>query len=247
MATFDARHLATAWLAVTVAAAPRTASPAIARTVSIDSYDGAGIRLTSTDGLILLTAWVPEADYPDRAAPELEEVPDRNVVARDPDGRGSGLMGYLLKLVGDDPDADDAIDLEVRLSLTAFRPATPDTPGQLPGMGPRHVALDVTDLERVYLERLDGGTFPAWARLLVGHEPRMTSYVALNPAVLDRVAKAGKFARSNVRWYFAGEDKPARVEVPGPVATIDGLVMPVRLELEPPPPADEAAATPENR
>lgn len=68
----------------------------------------------------------------------------------------------------------------------------------------------------------------------------LTTYTAaLNPDIVGRLAKLGKFhAAAPILWRFGGADQMAAVEVPGDPA-VTGVVMPVRWDFDRDRPADE--------
>lgn len=242
IARFDAPTLARAWLSVAQASGPKGDVPAFARTIAIEEHLD-GIRLVATDRYVLLTAWVPTLDDPYAPEPELDEAPDRTVIAHDPDGRGRSLLGYALSLVKRDGD-DDPVpgDLEIELRFDVRLPA--GTGGDAPtldGLEPTYVVLDVPDVERVYLPVIEA-SYPSWRALTTGFSPVTTHAIALNPELLERLAKLRRWHKSApLVWTFGGPERVAAIELGGSEPHVSGLVMPMRWVLpgEPDPETEE--------
>src|SRR5688500_10396647 len=113
---FDAPMMARAWLSVAQASASKDDLAVFSRTVALEEYVN-GVRLVATDRHVLLTAWVPNLDTKTHREPELDEAPDRTVIAHDGDGRGKGLLGYVLTLARRDK-LDDMPEGTLELKVT---------------------------------------------------------------------------------------------------------------------------------
>lgn len=225
---FDAPTLAHAWLAVAQAASTDKNIPILRKTVAIEEHTR-GVRLIATDRFVLLTAWVPEIEYHYDLGPDFDEAPIRTIVAADVDGRGRGLLGYVCALVNRDYTEDDYTpgELEVEIGFDARMPAGTGGPETLEGLEPTYTVLQVRDVEKVYLPVVDG-TFPDWRTIASSFVPATTSTVALNPEVVERLAKVRKHAAGPLLWEFGGADKAALVQYANSDPHVHGVVMPIR-------------------
>lgn len=226
---FDAPTLAHAWLAVAQAAGTDKNLPILRKTVAIEEHIR-GVRLISTDRFVLLTAWVPEISFHYDKVPDFDEAPLRTVIASDVDGRGRSLLGYVCALVNRDYDEDEYApgQLEVEVEFDARMPAgTGGGAETLEGLEPTYTVLQVRDVEKVYLPVVEG-TFPDWRAIASSFTAATTSAVALNPEVVERLAKVRKHADGPLLWEFGGADKAALVEYSNSDPLVHGVVMPVR-------------------
>ena len=225
---FDAPTLAHAWLAVAQAAGTDKKLPLLHKTVAIEEHTR-GIRLISTDRFVLLTAWVPEIDFHYDDGPDFDEAPIRTVIAADADGRGRSLLGYVCALVARDYVDDEYAPgtLEVEVEFDARMPAGTGGPETLEGLEPTYTVLQVRDVEKVYLPVVEG-TFPDWRKIASGFSPATTAEVALNPEVVERLAKVRKHAAGHLVWKFGGADRAALVEYSNSDPFVHGVVMPIR-------------------
>lgn len=226
---FDAPTLAHGWLAVAQAASADKALPLLRKTVALEEHTR-GIRLISTDRFVLLTAWVPEIEYHYDSPPDFDEAPIRTVIASDVDGRGRSLLGYVCSLVNRDYTEDDYApgELEVEIEFDARMPAgTGGAAETLEGLEPTYTVLHVRDVEKVYLPVIEG-VFPDWRAIAAGFTPATTDKVALNPEVIERLAKVRKHAAGPLLWEFGGAEKAALVEYSNSDPRVHGVVMPIR-------------------
>lgn len=225
---FDAPTLAHAWLAVAQAAGADKNIPLLRKTVAIEEHTR-GVRLVSTDRYVLLTAWVPEIEFHNDTGPDFDEAPIRTVVASDVDGRGRSLLGYVCSLINRDYAEDEYVpgELEIEVAFDARMPAGTGGPETLEGLEPTYTVLQVRDVEKVYLPVVEG-TFPDWRAIAAGFSPATTSAVALNPEVVERLAKVRKHAAGPLLWEFGGADKAALVEYSNSDPLVHGVVMPIR-------------------
>lgn len=227
---FDAATLARAWLSVAQASGKDEEVPILDRTVAIEEFD-AGVRLVATDRSALLHCWVPGLDDPEADAPGLADAPLRTVVATDPHGRAKGLLSWLLS----EATRKDAPPIIVDLTLAVVEPDDLESDAAtFIGMDREWVVLDYPNHERLRLAAIEG-KYPAWRTIDATFAPVSTRSVALNPEIVQRLAKLGKYhANAPLVWHFGGNDKVARVSVasglgPGGGLEVHGFVMPVRL------------------
>lgn len=232
---FDAPTLAHAWLAVFAAAGTEKKQATLYKTIAIEEHP-TGVRLLATDRRVLLTAWVPEIEYHYDSPPEFEQAPDRVVVASDVDGRGRGLLGYVCSLANRRGDADEytpgEIEIEVDFDVRLPPGSATRTQEALEGMDPTYVTLSVRDVEKVYLEAVPVG-YPDWRPGLAAHKPQRTATVALDPEVVERLAKVRKHAAGALAWTFGGADHAALIEYSESDPFVHGIVMPVTEQDEP--------------
>jgi hypothetical protein len=213
MTAYDAKTLATSWLAVAQASQPDKNRPILHSTILVETFPE-GVRLAATDTYMLLTAWVPTEDDEYATEPALDDAPVSAAVAMDPDGRARQFMGYLHKLTS----GEDAETVSVRMNVSAH-----DEDGAFAGMAATWVTLDYPDHEKLML-RCCEGEYPNWRHLVDGFVEKRTTAVALNPEILGRLSKLGKLGGSSLIWHWSGHDKPAKVELAD--TTVRGLVMP---------------------
>lgn len=232
---FDGPTFAHAFLAVYAAAGTTAAhkdhTPQLYKTVAIEEHV-TGVRLLATDRSILLTAWVPDVDHHYEAPPAFEEAPDRVVVASDRDGRGRGLLGYVISLahrLHEDPEEYTPGELELRVDFDVKLPpgTTPPAQETFEGMDPTYTVLSVPDVEKVYLEVVPM-PYPDWRPIVAAHTPASTRDVHLNPEVVERLAKIRKHAPGPLAWLFGGAEKLALVSFPDSDPLVHGAVMPMR-------------------
>lgn len=229
---YPATDLARGWLSVAHASSKDKDLPALNRTLSLEQHT-TGLRITATDSYMILTTFVPAVDYDHRDEPGPDEVPDARAVASDAEGRGAGLMAFLVKLAGDYAKLHREMPhVVVRLNV---RNMTVGGIGgaQLPGLSPKLVTLEAADLERVDLATYEG-EFPPWQGIVEVARGRAepTKRIALHP---ERVAALAKVAKVHdgglVGWTFTGDERPARVEILESEPYVHGAVMPVRWDL----------------
>lgn len=220
---YDANTFARAWLSVALASGKDKGRPALNRTVSIETYDE-GVRLVATDGLVLLHSFVPTIDEDIAIPPDLDAVPDRVATAIDHYGRALSLMAHLNTITaGEDEEDVQRAQVEIVFDVEA-----PEHVGQLDGMESACIALDHPDHERVVLSTYDGD-YPNWRALVHGFTGRRTEAVALNPEIVARIARLGKYHTNGrpLLWRWGGVKKPAGIEVADGEPFVGGLVMPM--------------------
>lgn len=223
---FDAPTLAKAWLSVAQASSADKEIPTLNKTVAVEEYLH-GVRLVATDRFVLLTAWVPNTDTDTIREPDLDEAPDRTVIAADNDGRGRSLLGYALSLANRDEDymyGDLELSINFDVRLPAGSAASIET---LEGMEPVFTVFDLPDHERVWIPVMQAD-FPEWRTILHGFTPEVTDKISFNPELVERVTKVRKWSEGALYWTFGGPDRPAMVDYQLSDPHVSGIVMPVR-------------------
>lgn len=224
---FDAPTFARAWLSVAQASSSDKDLVTLDRTVAVEEFP-AGVRLVATDRYMLLTAWVPDLDSKFGQEPELEEAPDRTVITKDSDGRGKGLLDYVVKIARrDELDEQPEGTLEVQLMFDVRIPAGADTDQAFEGLEPKYAVLSVPDVERVYLPVLEA-EYPEWRGLILDHHSQDTKVVGLALDRLGRLARLGRWNAGPLIWTFGGAEAVAMVELHESDPHVTGLVMPSR-------------------
>lgn len=238
---FDGPEFARGWLSTALASSSDKDLVALNRTVAIEEYP-TGVRLIATDRLILLTCWVASLDAKFPREPELDEAPDRTVIAADSDGRGKSLLGYVRTLANrlhSDPSlyspGEITLDLKFDVRLPAGQTGDDQT---LEGMEPKYVVLEVPDTEQVYLQTIET-TYPSWRAILSGFSPETTKVVSFYPERLHRLGQLSKLHDGTLDWTFGGADRAAMVEVRDSEPHVQGVVMPVRWVTEQDPRPDD--------
>lgn len=234
---FNAHTFAKSWLSVAVAAGDDKERPALHRTTLMEEYDD-GVRLVSTDGYLLLRAWVPFLDRPPQIAePPLDELPNSVAVCADKDGRVKSLMAYTLNQTRDE-------DNEVWLS-TEIVQDDDDVQATLEGLAASRIKMQV--LSR-YAEAIESpiyeGTFPNWRPLFAGHVWHSTPIVGLSAYTIGKMAKlASLWGKASVEFLLGGKVGVTRINIVntgGDHVNVDGLVMPIRLATDVPESAEVA-------
>lgn len=243
---FDAPTLARAWLSVAQASSSDENLVTLDRTIAIEEFP-TGVRLVATDRYVLLTAWIPTLDATYPRVPELDEAPDRTVVAKDADGRGRDLLKYVLKIARRDKLEElPAGALEVRVDFDVRVPAGQDADQPLEGLEPTFTLLSVPDVERVYLPVVEA-SFPEWRSLLVDHRPEDTKQIALPLERLHRLAALRSWNAGPLVWTFGGSTGVALVEALDSDPAVEGLVMPARWVLDGEDPNQDDVELPEDQ
>lgn len=226
--TFDGPTLAHAWLAVFAAASTDAKGPVqLYKTIAIEQHP-TGVRLLATDRFILLTAWAPDLEHMDDAAPTIDQAPERVVVAYDGDGRGRSILGYVCSLASQIEDyAPGKIDLD--LEFDVHMPGGGGTQEALDGMDPTYVVLSMPDVEKVYLQA-EPTPYPDWRGIIGEHTPIAADTITLNPEVVERLTKIRKHASGSLAWVFGGEGRAALVSYRDSFPLIHGAVMPMLAE-----------------
>lgn len=234
---FDGPTFARAWLAVAQAAGNDQEVWHQYRAVTIEEYAD-GVRLVSSDGYMLLVAWVPDLahtedeDPGDAPEPELDEMPSYVTIVRDVDHRGQSLLKYAMKLLSTfDKDIRNRVGLvKLDLHFDVERPEPTETDDvALDGMERRYAALELPDAERVYLEKIDGSTTPPdWRRILEKHTRTPASDLRLSPERLARIAIVANYARGVIEWSLAGDTGLIVVSIDSPRPIVGGGIYPLR-------------------
>lgn len=237
--TVNGRLLAPAWLGVNLAAGTDKDDPLFYRATSVEFYPGRGLRLTSTDRFMVLTAWVPALGCEEEAPPELDEGPIRQLTMRDLGARCRSLMGYVHSLPVDENLTDEENAVEVEVSITpADRPAWRGMEMlAMDGLADEAVQFEVPNRERQRIGILEG-EYPNWRTFLTAFINRKTMALALSTERLARLAQLKNyFGDRPLGLYFGGQNKPMRVGIGEPPLELVGAIMTVRwaygLEPEP--------------
>lgn len=243
---FDVPNLARGWLSVAQASANDKDLPTLHRTIALEVFPN-GLRLVATDRYILLTAWIP--DLGDADEPELSILPDRVVVAQDADGRGKGLLAYMLAVQARMERERDrqlqwgelvaSIEFDVRL------PEGIDPQETLEGLEPTFAVIEVPDMERVWLPVVESA-YPDWRGIVGGHVAVSTDTIKLHPERLDKIAKVRRYAEGAIDWTFCGPERAALIHWPSSVPHVSGVVMPVRVTFAGEAPAGETDEGPDD-
>lgn len=158
--------LSRAWCAVSLAAAEDEARPILYRTVLVEEYEGAGLRLTSTDSYWLAQCWVPaegiEVDDFGFTDPGFDVVPDEVAIVRDDERRVRDLMRHVTRLTREDCPFDVAVQVHINRDLPDM-----DHPA-LPGIEQLTASFELPGREVVIATVLDGLEFPNWRPLIDG-------------------------------------------------------------------------------
>lgn len=237
MMRFDGPTFARAWLAVSHAAGTDPDAYHLYRAVEIEEYEQ-GVRLTSVNGFLLLTAWVPNLAHTvahdaeegqDAPEPDVDEAPLGTYVAIDSDHRAKGLLGYVLKLLAQhDKLIRNRVGLvELALDLAADRPDADGDDQPLVGMEFDYVALVIPDAEQVVLRVLDAG-FPSWRTSIADHTATSTRKVRLNPEVIGRLTGVAKYVPGGVTWTFSGQKRAMLLNFESPRPVLRGACAPMR-------------------
>lgn len=220
---FNSWAFSRAWLSVAVGQGSDKDRPALYRATLIEEFD-AGVRLVSTDGYVLLRAWISSAAADGSSDPGLDAVPELTVVCSDRDRRINSLMGYVQGVT-----KGDGIDTPLQLSVVL---GTMKTAGQdqLEGMEESTVAFH---FGHEYDERIESpifdGNFPAWKPLWFDHETRTTERVTFGANALQRIGKlSALWDKAAVRFEMGGEHGVAKFYVAAPDVNVEGLSMPFR-------------------
>lgn len=241
---FDAPTFARAWLSVAQASGVEKDLPVLNRTIAIEEYVH-GVRLVATDRFILLTAWVPNVDTDTDTEPQIDEAPDRTVIAADLDSRGKSLLNYVQALHSRAEKDGGYIEgsIPLRIMFDVRLPAGQDgDQSTLDGLEPLYTVFEVPDVEKVYLDVVQA-EWLGWRTLVHGFVGEVTDKITLNPHMVERVAKVRRWSEGSLSWLFGGPDRVALVDFVDSDPHVSGLVMPIRLLVdgEDPDPQDDAA------
>lgn len=244
MTRFDGPTFAHAFLAVFNATGTDKHLPTTHKTIALEQHLR-GIRLVASDRAVMLTAFVPDLDHYYDNPPTLDVEPERTVVVSDHRGRGRNLMGFVCTLgveqrFGFEDYAPGTVEL--RVEFDQVMPVDDGVQESFEGMTPRAALLTIPDREKVYLETVPV-TFPDWRATISRHDPSNAGAVAVDPSIVERLAKAGKHARGPLHLTFGGAHGLALVEYPDSDPLVHGALVPAKDDDEQPPAdADDPAA-----
>lgn len=243
---FDAEEFATGWLSTAQAFSKDKDRPALNRTLLVEEFDH-GVQMVATDSYMLLRSWVPYIDTdslaPEGRQPQPYELPRRATVVMDPDGRGRQLFAWARNVAARTGDGEERPKLRVQIGVMH---QTIGSAASFEGMEPTWAKFKLDEEETVRLQLYEGD-YPNWRPIMNGIEPVDTSRIALGSEIMARLAKVSRLHDDRIwGWQFAGELKPAAVEVVDASPPVDGIVMPCRWDLsrnepwvEPTPEPDE--------
>jgi hypothetical protein len=218
----DGRTLATAWMSVALASGREPDRPQLFKTVRVEVYPS-GLRLIATDSYMLLYCWVPASGEPDEE-PELHHEPIDAVTVIDTMGRAASLMTYVLAATKPTKDVvPPSIDMLAALTIMP----NGDQAG-FDGMEAAALSFEIPDHESLLLPTYEGD-WPHYAKLFEPFTPKNTKVIGLNPEVIGRLAKLGKYHENRpIRWEMSGSEHMTRVSVTESNPDVIGAVMPVR-------------------
>lgn len=246
MTRFDGPTFAHAFLAVFNATGTDTHLPTTHKTIALEQHLR-GIRLVASDRAVMLSAFVPDLDHYYDNAPTLDVEPERTVVVSDHRGRGRNLMGFVCTLgteqrFGFEDYAPGTVELRVEFDQVM---PVDDAQESFDGMTPRAALFTIPDREKVYLETVPV-TFPDWRATISRHDASSAGTVAVDPSIVERLAKAGKHAHGPLHITFGGKHGLALVEYPDSDPLVHGALVPAKDDDEQPPADDsDAAAEPD--
>lgn len=224
--TFEARWIARAWLAVGLASRPDKDDAMLDRSLHVELYVD-GVRLVATDGLVLLTAWVPARGKEGDPPPGYDDAPVEAVTVYDWHGRGRGLFAHLLALVS----VDDPPEIEVTLAAgDEARDGAASGLLSFAGMERRQLSVMASGREQILLDVYEG-EYPNWRAVVLRHVQRRTGAIALACDVVGRLAGGlAKLYDGPLEWRFGGVDKMALIAIGsiGVEPRLEGVVMPAR-------------------
>lgn len=226
--TVDGATFAKGYIAIR-AASRANDRPQLDKTVFIQQYV-TGLRLIATDSKALLSTWIPAAgpDASIEPEPELEEIPWATAVAVDADGRGHGLLEYMLRLSR--KEGFKGVEAVVKMNVPWQSDLEEEQ--QLDGFVALAVTIEYPDHETVVLPVYEG-SYPDVAALRRSHKPKRTVGLALSQEMTALITKAARpFGPSTaIRCTFAGESRAVAVEF-GEEPAVYGLVMPQRWDFD---------------
>lgn len=141
MTAFDPFMLARGWLSVALASARDNDQRSLDRTVEVEAYHE-GLRVTATDGYVLLTSFVPNVDHKPSDEPDKGVAPYATAVAMDPHGRGRSLLAHVLKLAVAEAKNETGAELDVLVRLGVVDHLDEEERNMLPGMAVHYVTLE---------------------------------------------------------------------------------------------------------
>lgn len=243
MTRFDGPTFAHAFLAVFNATGTDKFLPTTHKTIALEEHLR-GIRLVASDRAVMLTAFVPDLDHYYDSPPTLDTEPERTVVVSDHRGRGRNLMGFVCTLgveqrFGFEDYAPGTVEL--RVEFDQVMPVDDGVQESFEGMTPRAALFTIPDREKVYLETVPV-TFPNWRATIARHDASSAGTVAVDPSIVERLAKAGKHARGPLHMTFGGTHGLALVEYPDSDPLVHGALVPAKEDDEQPPADDDNPA-----
>lgn len=208
-----ARAAATAWLNAFLAASDDEDRRILYKTLSVEFFD-TGVQFIGCDGTALFRCWVPTVEG--KPWPELEEVPDRAIVAMDVDGFAKAFMSGVVRATAER-------EHEVMLISTAPNDNEATLPLGAEFMSERLTLRAVG--QRIDLPIMEGVDYPGWRHLNLGVEPsERVEGLRMQTRLLGLLGKLKNI--SAVELEFHGENR--RVEFSAPWDNVRGMLMPMR-------------------
>jgi hypothetical protein len=220
---FNAWSLSRAWVSVALAQSANDARPALYRSTLIEMFDD-GIRLVSTDGYVLLKAWVADIDADADSEPGIDVLPDDVAICSDRDHRVLGLMKYIQSITKAD-GSDSPVEVEMGLGTEAAN----GNQSTLEGMAQSTVFFHLTEQ---YDERIESpifeGVFPNWRPLWANHRWQPTSVIGFGANGILRLGRlSALWDKAAIEFELGGTVGVAKIKIIAPDVFVSGLVMPV--------------------
>lgn len=219
-----ARRFAIAWRAVIAAASTDQDRGPLYRSVLIEQHDD-GLLLVSTNGYLMLYAWIGRDEANHLAGPPpIEDAPRAEIVVRDTSGLPAALFGHIVKITKDAgmTDRDSTLELNVgRIDPHPDRPTLGvelDQPALIARFWKEAVAIPIVE-----------GNYPAWRAALSPGAARGSRLVKLDPAFLRIVSSVHTDERTSVAMTLLGADRGVDLFIAGDPA-VYGRLMPIGTE-----------------
>lgn len=220
--TLTAASFADAWRGAIAAAAKDDERPALDRTVFVETYRH-GVRFTSTDSFVISSTVTATTED---GYPTLDEKPDVELLAADPDGRATALAGYAAKVAA----RAEKNGMDPPLVQLSTRTADDDgQPALTPDLAVEELVIDLEGHDVVAIPIIETG-FPGYRSILVtDKKPKPPGEYGLSDHVMATVLAIVKAVGSYVHHESADADAGFRFRVLGTNCRCDGVYMGVRV------------------
>lgn len=232
--TVNAWHLARVWLSTAIAQSTDESRPVLCHTTLVEVYP-TGLRLVSTDSVILVAGWVPLSGTA-HEEPGLGRRPEMSVVVRDLDGRARSLLGYLKGVTNGEPEGKAE---PVDVLLYTHEPRTAQATFE--GLEATRFVLEVPGEERLTLDTIDA-PFPTWRQLFREFRAAPVDQSTWGHDGILRLGQLSKFwGKAPMRITFGGPNKPLLVDLDTTHldASLRALAMPISDKSTDPEPAGD--------
>ena len=213
---YDADQLGRGLSAVAPARGSISSSYSLYRSTYMEFFHDMGVRLTCTDGGMLLTTFVPMRGVDLTREPGMTKIADQALLALDLDNRMLALAKHAAKLT--DEDEDHQLRVKTAKSL--------HVDGQLDGMEQRVVRFDLDHgTETVSLPIGDG--FPRWQHMWSsGWRNTPTRWMKMSAQTMKRIGDAANAIGGTAEIHF-GKSALARIIVKNAITdqVVRGLFM----------------------